>query len=79
MTFLEYLAGTIGCEYLSDLHFVCINERQAECILRLSDNLFPEKDYKEAAAYLLGGKVSGGKTVHELKKLIVQKLIENKK
>ena len=78
MTFLDYLAGALGCEYLSDLHFVCINKRQAERILLLSDDLFPEKDYEETVTYLLGGKAAEGKTIHELKELIVRKLRENK-
>lgn len=74
MTLLDYLTEIAGCEYLSDLHHVKIDEEEAEKILSLSKNCFPEKDYEDAVSYLLGKSIAKNRNVDELKKLIIQKL-----
>ena len=53
MDFLQYLATFLGCEYLSDLHFIKINGEQGRQILAFSEK-FSLKEYNDAAQYITG-------------------------
>lgn len=53
LEFLDYLARILGCEYLSDLRFRVITEKEAAGILSLDIDMFPLLEYQEAARYLL--------------------------
>ena len=74
MAFLDYLAEITGCQYLSDLHYTGISSQQADSIRKLPDDRFPEKDYREAVAYLNANLPKNGQSISELKEAVIQKL-----
>lgn len=72
MSYLDYLADVLSCDYLSDLHLRNISASEARQLLAEAEN-YPEKEYAEAARYLLGEDYSFT-TVQAARRAIVAKL-----
>ncbi|MGI5896186.1 MAG: hypothetical protein ACOX6U_04440 [Oscillospiraceae bacterium] len=74
MTYLDYLAKTLGINCLSDLHYISIVPEQAEDLLAVPVSRFPRGDYLEAANYLLIEVDWNGKRSAVIRNAVVQKL-----
>ena len=67
MTLLDYLAGEMGCVYLSDLCWGRRGARLRWVISRTPAEAFPLKDWRDALAYMGGEAVGADETCEQIK------------
>ncbi|MDD4797895.1 MAG: hypothetical protein PHO66_09025 [Eubacteriales bacterium] len=74
MNLLSYLASYLDCQYISDLHYICITQGQANHIRAIPEDRFSLKEYNIAAQYIAG---AGGDfpTIAQASAAIVQALL----
>lgn len=52
MDLLDYISDRLGCQYISQLHYISITPDQAGIILDLPTDTFTLHDYQEAVRYI---------------------------
>ncbi len=75
MELLEYLSEELGCDFLSDLHYITPSPEQVQFILSIPPNQYLLQDYQEAVAYLSQDPGSCH-SISQAKHLLIQKLLK---
>lgn len=74
MDYLEHLAALLGQECLSDLHWRAISRQQAEAVLAEPLDR-PEREYLDAARYVLGPSAFRARSPQAARQAIVDELL----
>ena len=74
MDLLEYLSDKLGCQYISQLHYISITPDEAEIIQNLPTAPYARKDYQEVVRYI-DMDDSNCQSIQQAKNIIIQKLL----